>query len=249
MGARVDSRVEVARISTLGLRRAPSVANRAETGRVARSGAAGAGCRSGCPRRTGPRPMLPCATLPTRPRCPPKEPIVSASRSYGLPVTRPGPRTRGPRAGRALIRLRGIDGRLYAIVLLRWAHEAMRARARAPTARRPRSIDVPPMCAIRTPGRRLIRQGRRFPSGRGARALARSLAPASCIRRPEPSPGTPRPGPRSCNRSNDRHDRRRGRPAWLLLRRPDEKHGLLLLCAPDTLEAEHSAHARPTGKA
>lgn len=133
--------------------------------------------------------MLPCATLPTRPRCPPKEPIVSASRSYSLPVTRPGPRTRGPRAGRALIRLRGIDGRLYAIVLLRWAHEAMRARARAPTARRPRSIDVPPMCAIRTPGRRLIRQGRRFPSGRGARALARSLAPASCIRRPEPSPG------------------------------------------------------------
>src|SRR5271165_7592622 len=41
MGARVDSWVEVARISTLGLRRRPCLANRGETGGVAKRPAAG----------------------------------------------------------------------------------------------------------------------------------------------------------------------------------------------------------------
>jgi hypothetical protein len=178
MGARVDSRVEVARISTLGLRRAPCVAHCAGTGASRELWSCSRGLPIRLPSQNRTSSDAPARNAADPPRCPPEQPISAPREATAVGDPH---EMRGSWAGRAPIRLRGSDGCRYAIVLLRWAHEAMRARA-APTAPRPRSIDVPTSVRSVHPRDARFDRAGRFPSGRCAALLWRAADFCSALR-------------------------------------------------------------------
>jgi hypothetical protein len=175
------------------------------------------------------------------PRCPPEEPIISASRSYGLPATRPRARNAGITGGSSTDPPPGLGQRSVRDRAPVLAHEAMRVHGRAPQPPpRPRSIDVPRCLRSAHPDERPTRHGRPLPlrtmrsADRVASASARGGASLGVCWCPWSRAGVP--GPRELEQA--------GKP----VRSPEEgamsAHQLLDAARPTSVSGDDARSSR-----